>query len=387
MNIYEHKNYKLFVLVPVFLLLVGLYFIPKIQLDSSLKGGISITLNTNSPVANATQIAALINQKIPGSSAKVSKINANNISISLDANTSLADTEISLLQIYAEYKNYSGAILAISSAQILLQNKSIANASQLRSSIASQTALQAKYLSEMNSSLKTELGYASKILPSASFNSSTASEMMSSAQGLYLNASNAYKKNTLNTLNEIAPYSSYSYNNVTPSLGQYFLKKIQQILIISFILVAIAVFVIFRNPVPSLAVIFGAGNDIIVALGAMGAFGIPLGVASIGALLMLIGYSMDTDLLASVRILKRSENTATERAFSTMKTGLTMTGAAVIAFAVLFSVSYITGISTFFEISAVMLFGLIGDIFTTWLGNTTLILWYKHRCKETHKKF
>ena len=94
---------------------------------------------------------------------------------------------------------------------------------------------------------------------------------------------------------------------------------------------------------------------------------------------MLIGYSMDTDLLASVRILKRSESTASERAFATMKTGLTMTGAAIIAFAVLFSVSYITGISTFFEISAVMLFGLLGDIFTTWFGNTPLILWIKHR--------
>jgi Preprotein translocase subunit SecF len=110
----------------------------------------------------------------------------------------------------------------------------------------------------------------------------------------------------------------------------------------------------------------------------MGLFGIPLGVASIGAILMLIGYSMDTDLLTAIRILKRSDETATKRAFSTLKTGLTMTSAAIISFSVLFIVSYITGISTFFEISAVVLFGLIADIFTTWFGNTTLILWYKH---------
>ncbi|MCL5106186.1 MAG: hypothetical protein M1331_02195 [Candidatus Marsarchaeota archaeon] len=379
MNIYENKNYKLFVIIPVLMLLISLYFIPRIQLDSSLKGGVSISLHTSNSISNTTRIAARINGMIPGANAKVSRVNSNNISITINANTSLADAELSLLKIYAQYKNYSNATLAISRDQILLQNKSIANATQIANNAATQKTQQAKFIAQMDSSLKSELGSISSIIPSPQYNSSNAAEIMSVAQASYTSASGIYKKNTLDALDTIAPYTSYSYNDITPSLGQYFLKKIQQVVIISFILVAIAVFVIFRNPAPSLAVIFGAGNDIIVALGAMGAFGIPLGVASIGALLMLIGYSMDTDLLASVRILKRSENTASERAFSTMKTGLTMTGAAIIAFAVLFSVSYLTGISTFFEISAVMLFGLLGDVFTTWLGNTTLILWIKHR--------
>ncbi len=385
MNIYENKNYKFFVIIPVLMLLISLYFIPKIQLDSSLKGGISINMHTSNSISNTTYITTQINQMIPGADAKVSKVNSNNISVTINANTSLSDAELSLLKIYAQYKNYSNATLMLSRDQILLQNKSLTNATQVESNATAQKALQQKFLAQMNSSLKSELSSISSIIPSPQYNSSNAAEIMSVAQTSYTNASSIYKKNTLAALDKIVPYTSYSYNAITPSLGQYFLKKIQQVVIISFILVAIAVFVIFRNPAPSLAVIFGAGNDIIVALGAMGAFGIPLGVASIGALLMLIGYSMDTDLLASVRILKRSESTASERAFATMKTGLTMTGAAIIAFAVLFSVSYVTGISTFFEISAVMLFGLLGDIFTTWFGNTTLILWIKHR-HDMHKR-
>jgi len=143
--------------------------------------------------------------------------------------------------------------------------------------------------------------------------------------------------------------------------------------------VAIAVFFIFRTPIPSLAVIFGAGNDIIVALGAMGAFGIPLGVASIGGLLMLIGYSIDTDMLTSIRILKRSEGSPTERALGTMKTGVTMTSAAIISFGILLIVSYIAFIPTYFEIAGVVLFGLFADLATTWLGNLPIILWYKKR--------
>ncbi len=138
-------------------------------------------------------------------------------------------------------------------------------------------------------------------------------------------------------------------------------------------------FFIFRTPIPSLAVIFGAGNDLIVALGAMGAFGIPLGVASIGGLLMLIGYSIDTDMLTSIRILKRSEGTPTERAFGTMKTGITMTSAAIISFGILLIVSYFAFIPTYFEISGVVLCGLFADLATTWLGNLPIILWYKKR--------
>lgn len=377
-NIYETKNYKFLVLIPILLLFISLYYIPKIQLDSSLKGGIDISIQTYNSVNNTAPIALLINQKISGSGVKVSKINPNNLSITLNANTSLANAESSLLLIYNEYKNYSNATLSIARAQILLQNKSITNSSSLNNLISAQKLNQSRYLSQMNSSLKNELIQLSPIIPTTPYNSSNAKQMIAMAQTSFTNASSIYKKNTLSLLNSIIPFKSYSYNAITPTLGQYFLQKIKQIIIISFILVAIAVFFIFRNPIPSMAVVFGAGNDIIVALGAMGLFGIPLGVASIGAILMLIGYSMDTDLLTAIRILKRSDETPTKRAFSTLKTGLTMTSAAIISFSVLFIVSYITGISTFFEISAVVLFGLIADIFTTWFGNTILILWYKH---------
>jgi preprotein translocase subunit SecF len=62
-----------------------------------------------------------------------------------------------------------------------------------------------------------------------------------------------------------------------------------------------------------------------------------------------------------------------------MKTGVTMTSAAIISFSILLVVSYFTFIPTYFEISSVVLFGLIADLFTTWFGNTVLVLWYKQR--------
>ncbi|MGI0133457.1 MAG: protein translocase subunit SecF, partial [Candidatus Micrarchaeaceae archaeon] len=89
--------------------------------------------------------------------------------------------------------------------------------------------------------------------------------------------------------------------------------------------------------------------------------------------------SIDTDMLAAIRILKRKEGTATERAHASLRTGTTMTFSAIIAFGVLFIVSYLAFIPTFYEISAVVLAGLVADLAITWLGNVPMILWYKHR--------
>ena len=94
---------------------------------------------------------------------------------------------------------------------------------------------------------------------------------------------------------------------------------------------------------------------------------------------MLIGYSIDTDVLTAIRILKRSGGTPEDRAYESMKTGLTMTATAIVAFAVLFVVSIIIYVPTYYEISSVVLFGLIADIFTTWFGNASIILWHKKR--------
>jgi len=166
---------------------------------------------------------------------------------------------------------------------------------------------------------------------------------------------------------------------VTPTLSSFFLSQLRTIIVAAFILISIAVFFIFRSPIPSLAIIFGAGNDLIIALGAMGLFKIPLGIASVGGLLMLIGYSIDTEILTSIRILKRHEGAAEERAYHAMRTGLTMTTTAIATFATLFAISIIAYVPTYYEIAGVVLFGLIGDLFTTWLGNAPMILLYKKR--------
>ena len=146
----------------------------------------------------------------------------------------------------------------------------------------------------------------------------------------------------------------------------------------AFLFMSITVFIIFREPVPSIAVILAAASDIIISMGGMSLFNIPLSIASVGALLMLIGYSVDTDILLTTRLLKRKEGTVVERAREAMKTGMTMSISAIASMVVLYLVTIllIPEAVTLSNIAAVLIIGLVADILTTWLMNLGILRWH-----------
>ncbi len=382
-NIYDGKSYRYFIIVPlaVFMICVVL-LIPRIQLDSSLKGGVSIQLITNATI-NAKNLTYFIDARIAGAQSSVSR-SPGGVSITIADNSTLSAAQSTLIKLYALNGNYSAAELNITTLRAALANNPD-NATALAAAISRQQAAAAASLGSTKALTGQLFGSLAPFIGNATpaYNASNEQSMVNAAQSGVTLAQGSYKAKVIAVLHSAVPFTSYSFNYVTPTLGAYFLRQMRTVLIVSFILVAIAALVIFRNPIPSFAVVFGAVSDIVVALGAMGAFGIPLGVASIGGLLMLVGYSMDTDMLSAIRILKRHEGTASERAFSSMKTGLTMTIAAIISFLILLVISYITFIPTYFEISTIVIFGLCADILTTWFINVPITLWYKHR-RERH---
>jgi preprotein translocase subunit SecF len=376
-NIYEYKHYKMFVIIPIALLLISLYFIPSIHYDTSLRGGATVTIVPNGTV-NIRALTAYVDSNIPGAEASVSK-SPGGLSIEIVANSSISAGETDLITLLGYQSNYSTASVDAAAFSTELSSdpsNSTAKAglaaadANISSSIASMSALMPKITSELAPFI-TKGNF--------TYNASSPSSMVAAASSELSAAQSSYQNLVLGKIRSFVPFSSYSYDSVTPTLGKFFLGDMVSIIITAFVLVAIAVLIVFRSFVPALAVVFGAANDIIVALGAMSIFNIPLGVASVGGLLMLIGYAIDTDMLSSVRILKRGEGTPVTRAFSTMKTGLTMTSSAIIVFGLLFIISYLSFIPTYYEIAGVVLAGLVADIFTTWFGNTVMVLTYKLR--------
>lgn len=175
-----------------------------------------------------------------------------------------------------------------------------------------------------------------------------------------------------------------SFRTIGPVLSAAALTQVYWAIAIAFLFMSITVFIIFRNFVPSMAVILAALSDILIAAGGMSLFGIPLSIASVGALLLLIGYSVDTDILLTTRLLKRRKGTITERALEAMKTGLTMSAAAIGAMTALYIVTvfFIPSANTLAEIAAVLIIGLIADILATWLMNLGILRWYLERGRK-----
>jgi len=170
----------------------------------------------------------------------------------------------------------------------------------------------------------------------------------------------------------------YSQKEISPTLSKRFWSDGLKAVAFAFLFMAVVVYLVFKSPVPSLAVILAALSDIIMALGFMSLLDIPISTATVAALLMLIGYSVDTDILLTTRVLKRKVGNLEERIREAMKTGITMSMTTIVAMFVLYLVvTYLVPAAILLrDIALVILFGLIADLLTTWLTNVGILKYY-----------
>jgi preprotein translocase subunit SecF len=162
-------------------------------------------------------------------------------------------------------------------------------------------------------------------------------------------------------------------------IGETFAKTLQSqavlALVFSFIGMSIVVFLSFRTFVPSGAVVLSAFADMVMTAAAMNIIGIPLSLGTLAALLMLIGYSVDSDILLTNRVLKR-QGKLNDKLTGAFNTGIIMTSTTLAAIAAMFIVAWFGSVMILMEISAVLLIGLVFDVMNTWLTNVGILKWY-----------
>ena len=162
-------------------------------------------------------------------------------------------------------------------------------------------------------------------------------------------------------------------------IGETFGKTLQSqavlALVFSFIGMAIVIFVAFRTFVPAVAVVLSAFADMVMTAATMNIVGIPLSLGTLAALLMLIGYSVDSDILLTNRVLKR-QGKLNEKLTGAFRTGIIMTSTTLAAAAAMFLVAWFGSVLILMEISAVLLIGLVFDVMNTWLTNVGILKWY-----------
>lgn len=178
------------------------------------------------------------------------------------------------------------------------------------------------------------------------------------------------------------------FNSISAAVSGQFFQQAQFAFILAFTIMSVVIFYAFKDFTPSVAVVFAAGGDILIAAAGMTLIGVPLSLGSLAALLMLIGYSVDTDIVLSTRVLKMNRGTMKSRMWSSMKTGLTMSSGGIAGFTLLYLVSMsIVGPSELSNIAAVMVIGLMADIPLTWLGNTIILKKYAEGDFESLESF
>jgi preprotein translocase subunit SecF len=170
-------------------------------------------------------------------------------------------------------------------------------------------------------------------------------------------------------------YPDAKIDQIGESFGKSLQSQAALALIFSFIGMAIVVFLSFRTFVPSVAVVLSAIADMAMTAAVMNIIGIPLSLGTTAALLMLIGYSVDSDILLTNRVLKR-QGKLNDKLMGAFHTGIIMTSTTLAATMALFLVSWFGSVQILMEISAVLLVGLVADILNTWLTNVGILKWY-----------
>jgi len=181
----------------------------------------------------------------------------------------------------------------------------------------------------------------------------------------------------IDILDEVSPglknSDSISVTTMGPSLGASFFKSAIIAVILAFIFMSVVVFFIFKKVAPSLAVILCAFSDIVVTIATINVLGIKLSTAGIAAILMLIGYSVDTDILLSTRVIKEKKGTVMQRIYSALRTGFTMN---LTTFATVFIGLVLSQSAELNQIFTILLIGLIIDVINTWIQNVGILRWY-----------
>lgn len=361
-NIYK-GDYRLLAIIPILLIVASLLLLPSMKFGVDFRGGTLITLQLSGDIDKAALEQELLSM---GLDAKVNVFEG--------AVGRTAEIEVSQTDELLEADQLKEMFTPLLEEVAFLEAQANSDPSKMGEYESKRAEL------DSLSNRMFELGGVNARADTFT----NLNQLRTTFSDAYLRVYEIHTDEIMDAIDRRAEYTSHSIVTVSPALSTKFLEQAGAVVLYSGVLSILLVFFFFRLPVPSFAVIIGAACDIIIAMGAMCLFGIPLTLPSFAALLMLIGFSLDTDILLTTRLLKRRGDPR-DNAFDAFKTGMTMSFSAIVAFSVLFIVAMLTHITTYYEISAVALAGLVADLFATWGINAVIILYYKEHMEHKDK--
>ncbi len=184
-----------------------------------------------------------------------------------------------------------------------------------------------------------------------------------------------YNENATSVIDELKEYvemEDYSVREIGPVLGEAFWTQSQTAILVALVFISIMVFLLFRSFVPSMAVISSIVIDAALTLAIISLLGKDFSIAMIGALLTIMSFSIDTDVLLTAKLTK-TRSGFREAMKDAMRT------ATIIIIASLASAITVYVVSTnqvLDDIALVLIIGLAVDFVVTWFQNAGIIKWW-----------
>lgn len=166
-------------------------------------------------------------------------------------------------------------------------------------------------------------------------------------------------------------------SQVSPAIGGDSQQTALMGMIIAFGLMSAFVIALFREIIPAFIIILSVVGNLSITMASMNVIGIELTFGTVGALLMLIGYSVDSDILLNTYILKGRKQTFLEQTHDAMRTGVTMNVTSLSAMLVLTLGSFIMSIELLYHMGLILSIGLISDLIITYSMNVGILRYYK----------
>lgn len=345
-NFYK-RNYKMYIgITLIFFIVMGLFafLYPGFTRGIDLSGGTLLIARTDKPI-DAKQLEDFLSEKFDLVDLSVSSISS--------------PTGYGVTIKFAENK-----LLSSADSEIALAKSSLAGSPETAAQHAHNALETLKEFAETGNAPQNPV------------------ELVNFADLAFIEAKENINREIQRTITEkfgLTEEIAFQIKEVSPTLGESFWQTAITVVLVVLVLVVFVVFFFFREFIPSVVVLSCGLFDGIFCLGMMALLGIPLTLNTIPALLMLFGYSIDTDVMLASRILKRKDRTPAQRASSSMPTGFTMTGTTIAAVLVMISLSYIYQVEVIFAIGSVLFLGLIGDLIGTWLWSAPILLWNADR--------
>lgn len=162
----------------------------------------------------------------------------------------------------------------------------------------------------------------------------------------------------------------FSIQYVGPELGEAFFSQVIYLLSIAYVLIFFANYFIYRKIAIALTIILSSLADIIYVFGVTILLGIPITFAGFTSLLLVIAYTIDTNILLSTKILSEKIEEFYSTYKKTLITGITVTAGLVVSMIIVlvFSNSKLLN-----NIATILLIGQLADLINTYILNAGLI--------------